>query len=257
MTRGSWSTLLLATALTTLACEGREVMVFDLPAKLGGAGTSGAAGASGGAGAAGMMTAPPSGASSGGSLADSGGVGGGGSQSGGSSASDVGGALGTAGTAPTPCTSKADCSPGWTCDKKDCQAPMGECVPYPPICPPNPAPVCGCDGVTYWNDCIRLQGDATLAAPDQCRATACTCEVGADCKVPYASCSHLLAPGEMCGHAMGNCWVLPPQCEGTDSKMWHECKPPDPGIPAKCVNTCDAIASEHSYAELHRGDTCN
>jgi hypothetical protein len=76
--------------------------------------------------------------------------------------------------------------------------------------------------------------------------------------VPYASCSHLLPPGEMCGHGMGACWVLPPQCEpSADSKMWRECKPPEPGQIPGCLDTCQAIASEHTYAELHRDEVCN
>jgi hypothetical protein len=261
MTRAARSALCVA-LLAAVACDGREVTVFDLPAKLDSAGSSGAGGSSSAAGAAGTTPAPPSGASNGGSSAGVAGLGAGGSGSdidiGGSNVSGAGGLIGTAGVPPTPCTTKADCAPGWTCDRRGCDAPKGLCVPWPAICLPNPAPVCGCDGVTYWSDCIRLQSEAVLAGPDQCRATACTCEVGSDCNVPYASCSHLLAPGEMCGHGMGNCWVLPPTCEpSADSKMWHECKPPEPGMTAKCINTCEAIASEHSYAELHRGDTCN
>lgn len=254
MTRAS--VLLLVTSLAAVACDGREVTVFDLPAKLGDAGSSGAGGSSG---AAGMMMVSPSGANSGGAMVDFGGVGVGTAGGAGTGGAGTPIGFGTGGMPPTPCTSKADCSLGWACDKSGCDLPMGKCVPWPPICLPDPSPVCGCDGVTYWNDCLRLQADVTLAGPDQCRATACTCEVGADCNVPYASCSHLLAPGEMCGRGQGNCWVLPPACDpDADRKMWRECKPPDSGITtAKCVNTCDAIASEHPYAELHRGDTCN
>jgi hypothetical protein len=250
MTRSALSLALLATAWVGLACEGREVTVFELPAKVDNAGSSGAGGV------AGAMTAP-AGASAGGSVADFGGVGPGGSPPGGAG---VGGPMGfgTGGAmAAIPCTSKADCA-GWACDKKGCDQPTGVCVPWPPFCLPNLAPVCGCDGVTYWNDCLRLQADVTLAGPDQCRANACSCEVGADCDVPYASCSHLLGPGEMCRHGMGNCWVLPPQCDpNVDTKMWRECRPADPATPPKCLNNFEAIASEHTYGELHRGDTCN
>lgn len=260
--RQSLPQLLLLT-VTLLACEGREIAVFELPALVAGdAGTSGLAGSTSGAGVGGMGGgAATSGSSSGGSSS-------GGSSAGGGALATSGGAAGEgigndaggfgSGGGPPRCGADSDCMPGWLCEKQGCDALTGVCVPWPVFCPPNPAPVCGCDGVTYWNDCIRLQSHARLAAFDQCRATACTCEVGADCMVPYASCSHLLPPGEMCGHGMGACWVLPPQCQpSADSKMWRECKPPDVGELPGCLDTCQAIASEHSYAELHRNEACN
>lgn len=238
--------VLLGLALAVLACDGRELTVFALLAQ-GGGDTGGTAGA-GGAGtpsAAGEPLAPAassSGSSTGGSA-------------GGSGSAGIGG---VGGLPPASCQSTEDCSPGWLCDKPECLVTAGSCVPWPAICSPNPDPVCGCDGVTYWNDCIRLRSEAQRSHPGQCRTTACACETAGDCKVPYASCSHLRAPGDMCGRGMGACWVLPPQCEpSVDSKMWRECKPPDTGPPAPCVDTCRAIASERPYAEPLRGDTCN
>jgi hypothetical protein len=261
MSRSSFGSLLLAAPMLAIACNGPELTVFDLPVLTMMPGTGGTSGAAGmpAVTSAGSAGAPRAGSSSGGAAAGSGGTP---SEGGGS-----GGLLNTAGMPDgggmegTKCDDNADCMLGWQCEKRGCSEPTGECVPYPPFCVPNPAPVCGCDGVTYWNDCLRLRSGARLFALDPCRATACTCEVGTDCVVPpltYASCSHLLPFGAMCGHGSGACWVLPPQCDpNLDFRRWLECKPPEPGESPACVDTCTAIASEHTYVELHRGDVCN
>lgn len=251
---------LIAAVLVVAACDGRELTVFDLPGQQS-AGSGGSSGGSAGASAdpSGGSAGSSAGAgfSSGGSLT---GPGAGFSSGGSAGMPDTGGTLGFGGGSTT-CGSDDDCMPGWLCEMNGCDATSGECVPWPPLCPPDPAPVCGCNGVTYWNDCIRLNSRARLAASDQCRATACSCEVGADCMVAdaVASCSHLLPPGAMCGHGMGSCWVLPSQCTpNADPKMWRECKPPDAGgAPPACVDTCTAIASERPFAELKRGEPCN
>jgi hypothetical protein len=255
VTRSALGRLALAASLAAIACEGRQVEVFELPTRAGVGDPGGSAGSTdvGGAGAAGTSVTPST-SGSGGSVPTAGSLGGGGVST------SFGGMFGGGGVPVTTCASETDCMPGWVCDKQGCETPTGVCVPWPIFCPPDPAPVCGCNGVTYWNDCIRLQSPnpTAFASPDQCRATACTCEVGTDCMVAYASCNHLLPPGEMCGHGMGACWVLPPKCApDPDSKLWRECKPPDVGEVPQCLDTCNAIATEHTYAELHRGDTCN
>jgi hypothetical protein len=251
----AFRTLALTASLLAIACEGRQVAVFELPTRSGVPGPGGTAGSDGaGSGGTADTVVGPSSSGSGGFASGAGGLGGGGASI------SFAGMVGTGGMAPTTCSSEADCMPGWVCNKQGCGSPTGLCVPWPIFCPPDPAPVCGCNGVTYWNDCIRLQSpDPTeFALPGPCSATACSCEIGTDCMVAYASCSHLLPPGEMCGHGMGACWVLPPKCAPSgDSKMWRECKPPDLGEVPQCLDTCNAIATEHSYAELHRGDTCN
>lgn len=250
----AWRLLALVTALG--GCEGRELAVFDVSAGAPAAGTasSGASGTTAEVGGGGSSSA---GTTAGSSPETSGGGGAGGSLS---SAGD-GGDPSSSGAGPRPCAEDFDCGGGWVCEKPGCDVPFGQCVPWPAYCPNDPDPVCGCDGVTYWNDCVRLSSPShpPLAELGQCRATACTCSVGTDCNVPYASCSHLMAPGEMCGRGTGSCWVLPPRCRpSSDPKLWRECRPPDQGPPPPfCVDTCLAIQSERPHAELRRSDTCN
>jgi len=255
--RVSYEPLLLLASLFTNACDGREISVFELPDLGGAGGAASFAGASVGTdGSEAGANAQGAGSSSGGTLAASAGT-----APGSGGTPDQLSAAGDSGSGTPGCRSDADCM-GWSCEMQGCQATTGVCVPWPAVCEADPAPVCGCDGVTYWNDCIRQQSHARLSVPQPCRATATACEVGADCPVPYASCSHLQppaqAPGGMCGRGMGACWVLPLACAPSpDPRMWRDCKPPDAGPPGPCVDTCTAIASEHSFAELHRGDPCN
>lgn len=247
----------LALLIAALACEGRELTVFDvqvapLAGSAGVGGDSGSTSVSGGSGSSGGGSSGSPGSSGTPAGGDFGGFAG---------TDSSGGQVSTGGAGdvtPMPCSNRFDCGPGWVCQKPSCDATVGECVQWPSLCPSDPSPVCGCDGVTYWNDCIRLNSYAQLAGPEPCRESARTCDFGPDCNVPYASCSHLIPSGEMCGHSLGACWVLPPQCgPNADKKRWRECKPPDLGPPGPCVDTCTAIASERPHAELHRGELCN
>lgn len=44
----------------------------------------------------------------------------------------------------------------------------GSCVPRPDFCTQDYDPVCGCDGVTYSNDCARLMAGAQKSHDGAC-----------------------------------------------------------------------------------------
>lgn len=77
---------------------------------------------------------------------------------------------------PLPCGGIAgqQCASNETCNLRDATCSIidlaGVCVPRPPgdVCITLFDPVCGCDGVTYSNDCERIKAGATLAHPGAC-----------------------------------------------------------------------------------------
>jgi hypothetical protein len=255
--------LLLLAATCGAACDGREILVFDVAMPSGAAGSPGGAG--GMSGTSGGAASGASGAGSGGSGAGSASLAAGGTSLGGSYGGYAGSNAGTGGAAgmppQTPCASMTDCMPGWQCEKPSCDAPFGVCLPPPPVfCEPDPAPVCGCDGVTYWNDCVRRQIGVQAESAGECSVTACACGSDADCAddSEFAVCAHLVQGGETChDDNTGACWVLPPQCMPNfgDPPVWQECRPPD-APPAPCVDTCLAIASGHPHKRKKPGDEC-
>ena len=161
------------------------------------------------------------------------------------------------GGATGDCSDNDDCPVSWVCAKLDCLATTGVCEPRPVFCPPEPLPVCGCDHVTYWNDCVRLQSGALGAAPGECRADAMPCDSGADCGVANASCARFVPKDGVCDNqAPGVCWVAPPLCEpGIEPLRWKPCGPNAPD-PPKCVDTCEAIVSECPVIPVHHDTDC-
>jgi hypothetical protein len=157
------------------------------------------------------------------------------------------------GGAPSPaafCTRDADCGADAFCATPDCGASRGRCAVRPVVCEPNPAPACGCDGVTYWNDCGRraagvrasVPGECSLEARRACAPGSRTCPVGTFCALLNR------APrGEHCGPpAPGSCWSVPAACPADVARDWAECGEALPDD--RCVDLCSAIRSQRPHA---------
>ena len=165
--------------------------------------------------------------------------------------------------ATIPCRDLFDCPAYWFCFKNSCADAMGTCEPRPVFCTWEPGPVCGCNGVTYWNDCLRQQLGSAASSPGECQLDAVPCNRGVDCGFQGSHCARLLFPNQACPDGApepdsGTCWAIPPDCNAVpDSQRWRHCPLPDEpeGYIPPCVNTCWSIWSElpHLQAQV---DTC-
>lgn len=83
---------------------------------------------------------------------------------------------------PDVCAPLLPCAPGQYCKVPDlsCGAATrpGSCVPVPTACPGDDAPVCGCDGVTYGNECAASAGGTDVSTTAACKPPAATFRCG-------------------------------------------------------------------------------
>ena len=158
-------------------------------------------------------------------------------------------AAGAAGAAGAPsvegeCAGLADCELDELC-AGDCSGALGVCERRPITCPPEPAPVCGCDGVTYWNDCLRRQVGVRGATPGECVKGPRCGRPGDPACPPGAVCARVLPPMVACTEdAPGACWLVPQMCpkEEPAAKVFSPCGP-GPGPMPMCWNACEALRS--------------
>lgn len=239
---GCW---LLASWL--VGCAGEDVVLITVQSG-GGAGQGGAAqggAAQGGAISGGATQGGVSGTVQGG--AAQGGASGmaqGGALQGGTAGSASGGDMQSGGSSST-CRSNADCDTGF-CEKTRCGDDVGHCERRDVFCEGQQlAPVCGCDDVTYINDCWRRQAGVALNAIGECRTSGSVCDRSTDCQ-NGASCARLFVAGDRCPPGPGMCWSAPDKCGSiSDIPSFVECGP----TPGRCVDMCEAIhATGHPFA---------
>jgi hypothetical protein len=162
--------------------------------------------------------------------------------------------LGDAGMSDLGCRSNEDCR-GQYCDKLACGDALGTCKDLPrEDCDDMPSPVCGCDHVTYFNECLRRRNGTALAHEGPCQEDAWRCgdQRGA---CPFAAvCSYVpfqnFMPMFMFGQCPsaeqteGTCWVAPEQCSGSmPMRQFTPCGEAD----GECLDLCAAIRSEKPF----------
>lgn len=178
----------------------------------GGAGTGGGGVGGGGASANGGGGSGVGGGAAGGGAGGSAGGGGGGGAVGGGGAGGSGGGLGA------DCDWGDVCGPGFYCDAAGCG--MGQCAvkPSPAGEQKQEDPVCGCDGVTYWNANIAAIHGVAVASAGACPGgTAIACSSASPCPAG-ASCKKLVADAASCGADAGECWQTPFACDLAGAK---------------------------------------
>lgn len=72
------------------------------------------------------------------------------------------------GTAPGTCRTNAECGPASMCAATTCGG-VGTCRQITVRCGTQAIPVCGCDGVTYTNECMAFTAGQNLAHQGACR----------------------------------------------------------------------------------------
>ena len=125
----------------------------------------------------------------------------------------------------------------------------GLCADLPGFCLPVSEPVCGCDNVTYDNECIANKAGVAVAAKGTCEGFQESCGglLGFVCETGYF-CDW--APENMCGaaDALGTCVKIPLICLGTgdpvcgcDGKTYDQaCHANAAGVSIASKGTCDA-----------------
>lgn len=208
--------LILGAVALLFCCKPADVLVGTLPIASGGSGGSqqGAGGSSNG-GTGGSQHHP------------------GGSHMGGSGAS-------------ASCKENTDCGANAYCEKNACADTTGQCKPRPLSCDNHEEPVCGCDGTSFWNPCLReLYGESEKAIGPCVVQDNCEGPSSSPCSVDGAYCTKLIPPGAQCNPTPpSSCWVLPSSCPTTSPSEWSPCGPPGP---APCVSVCDALKAQVPY----------
>lgn len=157
--------------------------------------------------------------------------------------------------APTKtCTPTSGCDASEWCDAPSCGT--GTCKPRPTAAKMQD-PVCGCDGVTYWNATYAASlGQSVRGTKGACTTGAATCGgfAGKACPHGTDACIRSYDSASFCSAAdmAGVCWSLPSDgtCPAVIFKDRSVC---GSGGFGKCISTCEAIKNGTPF---YRDSTC-
>jgi hypothetical protein len=152
----------------------------------------------------------------------------------------------------TRCVSNECCDDGQFCAKDigDCDG-TGECREIPLGCPDNIDPVCGCDGVTYNNECEAWTLGINIAHRGTCDDAPCLtsreCPDGLYCAKEAGACERrgrCVAPPEACPD------VVDPVCGCDGVTYGNECEAAAAGVNVLHGGECnDACTSNENCSD--------
>jgi len=164
-------------------------------------------------------------------------------------------------TNPTTCGGAGDASCG---ANQFCQRPAGQCsetaqgvcVDTPACCSGASAPVCGCDGVTYQNECFAATAGVTVASQGECPevcggAAGITCTESQFCQRAVGVCAEV-AEG-VCTEKPVTCVTTPSPVCGCDGITYdNACFAAGAGVTVASQGECPPSVACGGAA----GDTC-
>ncbi len=168
------------------------------------------------------------------------------------------------------CRTSLECGRGQWCSGSGCDTP-GSCEAIPRACPDIFAPVCGCDGMTYGNDCEAAAAGMRVARSGACSSSgACTsnsecvrgeycagtgCDTPGTCMMRSEICPGIYAPVCGCdGMTYGN--ACEAAAAGVRVASDGECSTADRCSPPCTMGQTCELCRGGAYACVPRGSAC-